>query len=175
MPVLVEFHAYQLVRLADFVHPQFGVRIVNGPSDNISRVLVWDEVWEMQFLSDSKGSVKVVKLWMDRIQHQLTGGLFVGILSGAGVRPYDSPRRSGSTLHRFFPSQRGSGAQQPNLWGERRFSQDKCIQCNVCSAICPHAVIRPFLLSHAELMQEPTGFGRRICSLICGGDLPLGN
>ena len=27
---------------------------------------------------------------------------------------------------------------------------DKCIQCNVCSAICPHAVIRPFVVTAGE-------------------------
>ncbi|MDO5733924.1 MAG: pyruvate:ferredoxin (flavodoxin) oxidoreductase [Eubacteriales bacterium] len=27
---------------------------------------------------------------------------------------------------------------------------DKCIQCNQCSYVCPHAVIRPFLLDEAE-------------------------
>eukprot|EP00933_Yihiella_yeosuensis_P006407 TRINITY_DN1110_c0_g2_i4.p1 TRINITY_DN1110_c0_g2~~TRINITY_DN1110_c0_g2_i4.p1 ORF type:complete len:1858 (-),score=525.91 TRINITY_DN1110_c0_g2_i4:496-6069(-) len=38
---------------------------------------------------------------------------------------------------------------------------DKCIQCNICSAICPHAVIRPFLLSHAELQEAPTTWDSR--------------
>jgi len=38
---------------------------------------------------------------------------------------------------------------------------DKCIQCNVCSAICPHAVIRPFLASASELQKAPEGFDTR--------------
>ena len=32
---------------------------------------------------------------------------------------------------------------------------DKCIQCNQCSFVCPHAVIRPFLLTEAEKAAAP--------------------
>lgn len=35
---------------------------------------------------------------------------------------------------------------------------DKCIQCNQCSYICPHATIRPFLLNDDELKQAPDTF-----------------
>lgn len=38
---------------------------------------------------------------------------------------------------------------------------DKCIQCNICSAICPHAVIRPFLVSAQELKEAPMSFDVR--------------
>ena len=34
----------------------------------------------------------------------------------------------------------------------------KCIQCNRCSLVCPHAVIRPFLLSDEEKAAAPAGF-----------------
>lgn len=32
---------------------------------------------------------------------------------------------------------------------------DKCIQCNQCALVCPHAVIRPFLLSEEEKANAP--------------------
>ncbi len=32
---------------------------------------------------------------------------------------------------------------------------ENCIQCNFCSFVCPHAVIRPFLLTEKELMDAP--------------------
>ena len=34
---------------------------------------------------------------------------------------------------------------------------DKCIQCNQCSYVCPHAVIRPFLLNEEEKNAVPEG------------------
>jgi pyruvate-ferredoxin/flavodoxin oxidoreductase len=34
---------------------------------------------------------------------------------------------------------------------------DECIQCNQCAYVCPHAAIRPFLLTEEELANAPEG------------------
>ena len=34
---------------------------------------------------------------------------------------------------------------------------DNCIQCNSCAFVCPHAVIRPFLLTEEEAANAPEG------------------
>ena len=35
------------------------------------------------------------------------------------------------------------------------YNSENCISCNLCSLVCPHAVIRPFLLNAAEEMDAP--------------------
>ena len=35
----------------------------------------------------------------------------------------------------------------------------KCIQCNQCAFVCPHAAIRPILLDEGEEARKPAGFG----------------
>ena len=35
---------------------------------------------------------------------------------------------------------------------------DNCIQCNQCAMVCPHAAIRPVLLTDEELEKAPEGF-----------------
>jgi pyruvate-ferredoxin/flavodoxin oxidoreductase len=35
---------------------------------------------------------------------------------------------------------------------------DNCIQCNQCAMVCPHASIRPFLLTEEERSKAPEGF-----------------
>jgi len=35
---------------------------------------------------------------------------------------------------------------------------DKCIQCNQCAFVCPHAVVRPFLLDEKEVSSAPESF-----------------
>ena len=38
------------------------------------------------------------------------------------------------------------------------WQKDNCIQCNQCSFVCPHAVVRPFLLTQEEAEKAPEGF-----------------
>lgn len=38
---------------------------------------------------------------------------------------------------------------------------DKCIQCNQCAFVCPHAAIRPFLLNEEEKKNAPESFATK--------------
>jgi pyruvate-ferredoxin/flavodoxin oxidoreductase len=38
-----------------------------------------------------------------------------------------------------------------------KWISENCIQCNQCSFVCPHAVIRPYLLTDAETAKAPKG------------------
>ena len=38
------------------------------------------------------------------------------------------------------------------------WKKDKCIQCNQCSMVCPHATIRPIVLDATEEANKPAGF-----------------
>ena len=38
------------------------------------------------------------------------------------------------------------------------WQMENCIQCNQCAYVCPHAVIRPFLLTEEEVANAPEGF-----------------
>ena len=37
------------------------------------------------------------------------------------------------------------------------WNPDNCIQCNQCAFVCPHAVVRPFLATEAEMANAPEG------------------
>ena len=52
---------------------------------------------------------------------------------------------------------RGIAIQVPEWQAE------KCIQCNQCSYVCPHAAIRPVLLTETEKQQAPAGLQARPC------------
>ncbi|WP_181001758.1 4Fe-4S binding protein, partial [Campylobacter concisus] len=46
---------------------------------------------------------------------------------------------------------RGVGVMVP------KWIEQNCIQCNQCAFVCPHAVIRPFLIDENELSAAPQG------------------
>ena len=41
------------------------------------------------------------------------------------------------------------------------WNADNCIQCNQCAFVCPHAAIRPFLMTAAEGEKAPQGIKRK--------------
>ena len=42
------------------------------------------------------------------------------------------------------------------------YDSKNCIQCGLCSLFCPHAVIRPFLLDEAEVMDAPESLKEKL-------------
>ena len=40
-----------------------------------------------------------------------------------------------------------------------QWDASKCLQCNQCAYVCPHATIRPVLLTEEEAKKAPAGFG----------------
>jgi len=58
----------------------------------------------------------------------------------------------------FFPlettkyEKRGIAIEVPE------WKQENCIQCNQCALVCPHAAIRPYLVSENEIVDAPDGF-----------------
>ena len=42
------------------------------------------------------------------------------------------------------------------------YISENCINCNMCSLVCPHAVIRPFLLDEKEVIDAPDSVSRHL-------------
>ena len=48
------------------------------------------------------------------------------------------------------------------------YDSSKCIQCGLCSLVCPHAVIRPFLLDEDEVMDAPSSLKDKLTDMKVG-------
>jgi pyruvate-ferredoxin/flavodoxin oxidoreductase len=66
----------------------------------------------------------------------------VSVFTPAGIFP------SGTTKY----EKRGVAINVPE------WLMEKCIQCNQCAMVCPHAAIRPVLLTQEEVQKAPSGF-----------------
>ena len=60
------------------------------------------------------------------------------------------PYKDGSFITETTKYEKRGIAEMVPVW-----NKDKCIQCNQCSFVCPHAVIRPYLLDESEVKSAP--------------------
>lgn len=58
----------------------------------------------------------------------------------------------------FFPNETTKYEKRGVAINVPEWQMDHCIQCNMCSLVCPHAAIRPYLLTDEELSKAPEGF-----------------
>ena len=83
---------------------------------------------------------EIVKPMLEQKEDDIPVSAFVGREDGAF--------ESGTTQY----EKRGIALTVPE------WQLDNCIQCNQCSYVCPHAVIRPFLVTEEEKANAPEGF-----------------
>lgn len=86
---------------------------------------------------------------VDVMNRQEGDSLSVGTLKKYGLA--DGTWPSGTTKY----EKRGIAVDVPE------WNVDQCIQCNLCSFVCPHAAIRPVLLNSEEAAKAPAGFATR--------------
>ena len=80
--------------------------------------------------------------FIKRIEHKQGDDLPVSSFDARGYVPTDTSKYE----------KRGISLTSP-CW-----IKENCIECNMCSAVCPHAAIRPVLVSDEELKDAPKSF-----------------
>jgi pyruvate-ferredoxin/flavodoxin oxidoreductase len=81
------------------------------------------------------------------------------------LRPINAQKGDNLPVSAFIGNEDGTMPMGTSAYEKRGIAttvpvwdSEKCIQCNMCAYVCPHAVIRPFLLDEAEAKNAPEGF-----------------
>lgn len=116
-------------------------------SGNVLQEIVVPESWANA--PDAPPSDPTGNEFVDNIMRPLMamngGDLPVSAMSSGGTFPV------GTTKY----AKRGIAASVP------QWISDNCTQCNYCAFVCPHAVIRPFVLTDEDLEKAPASFETR--------------
>jgi len=91
---------------------------------------------------------KIMRPMLKQQGSKLPVSLFMGDLTDNTVVSPDGSFPVGGTQY----EKRGVATNVPE------WDSNKCIQCNQCSFVCPHAAIRPILLDEEEFHNAPEGF-----------------
>lgn len=129
-----------------------------------------DKIIEMNYAAIDQGADKLEKIDIDpswanladdhKGESKYKGSDFVENI----VKPMNAARGDSLPVSAFLGHEDGSFEAGTTEYEKRgvgvmvpKWIKENCIQCNQCAFVCPHAVIRPFLIDENELSKAPQG------------------
>jgi pyruvate-ferredoxin/flavodoxin oxidoreductase len=107
------------------------------------------ESWKQ--LKDTAEQVKEAPEFVNKIQRKMAKNEGDDLPVSAFLGMEDGSYPLGTTAY----EKRGIAVMVPE------WQLEKCIQCNQCSLVCPHATVRPFLLDENEIKNAPENFNTK--------------
>ena len=129
-----------------------------------------DEIVRMNMAAIDEGigsviQVKVPAEWRNSVSEEKKTANNVPPFIKNILRPINSQKGDDLPVSTFVGYEDGTMPMGTSAYEKRGIATDlpvwdsvKCIQCNMCSFVCPHAVLRPYLLDDAESANAPSGF-----------------
>lgn len=117
---------------------------------------------------ESLHEVKVPKEWLDSSEPEDDGIIKEPDFVKNIMRPMQAQKGHLLPVSAFTGREDGTFPSGSTAYEKRGIAvnvpewiEERCIQCNQCSYICPHAVIRPFLLDDEEMGKAPATFAAK--------------
>lgn len=106
-----------------------------------------DPAWENLADNEQKDEKYIGNSFIENVVKPINAARGDSLPVSAFVGYEDGHFEAGTTAY----EKRGVGVMVP------KWIEQNCIQCNQCAFVCPHAVIRPFLIDESELSAAPKG------------------
>ena len=133
-----------------------------------------EEIVNMNYAAIERGAGEVIKVDVPASWADAEGTLPVSVATGDRkdlvdfvnniLIPVNAQRGDSLPVSTFVDMADGTFPQGSAAYEKRGIAVDvpewipeNCIQCNQCSFVCPHAVIRPIILSEEEAAKAPAG------------------
>ncbi|PSJ31651.1 pyruvate-flavodoxin oxidoreductase [Peptostreptococcus russellii] len=128
-----------------------------------------DKIVNMNYEAVDQGMGALVKIdvpaaWADAVDEEKTEAVEPAFIKDI-LRPMTAVEGNSLPVSAFngredgrFPAGTAAYEKRCIAVDVPEWQLDNCIQCNQCSLVCPHAAIRPFLLTEEEAANAPEGF-----------------
>ncbi|MCD7875360.1 MAG: pyruvate:ferredoxin (flavodoxin) oxidoreductase, partial [Acidaminococcaceae bacterium] len=154
-------------KLADIIPLADAVKYLKEAVDH-SYGLKGQAVLDMNYAAIDRGVDAIVKIDVPAAWAEAAGDANIAVTGNEFIDNILTPvnRLEGdnlpvSTFNKnidgTFPSGTSAYEKRGIAINVPEWQMDKCIQCNQCSFVCPHAVIRPVLMTEAEAANAPQG------------------